>query len=272
MLIDMISDAGFRRVNAVSFVSPKAVPQMADAEEVAAGIVRAPGVVYDASVPNVVGVRRAIQSRMDAALIFVSASDTGSRSNVNRSMEEALDEAEKVIAEALAVGLPVTGLVSKAFGSAYEGVTPKEKVIRILRRLADAGATSLALGDTSGEATPRQVSLLVGELLDTFPGLPLAVHFHDTRGLAMANVLAAMDAGCTHFDGAIGGIGGSPFTKNSSGNLATESLLHFCEDAGIETGIDLDKVLEIYAFLEDRLGHKLPGPIGHVGRSKMASV
>jgi hydroxymethylglutaryl-CoA lyase len=271
-LIDMLSEAGFPQINAVSFVSPKAVPQMADAAEVAARIIRQPGVLYDASVPNQRGLQRAIDAGFAAVLIFVSASDAGSRSNVGRSTDDALTEAEAVIAAARAAGLQITGLVAKAFGSAYEGVTPLETVLAMLQRLAAAGATSLALGDTSGEATPRQVERWVATILDRFPQLPLALHFHDTRGLALANTLAAMDAGATHFDAAVGGIGGSPFTRNSAGNLATEDLLHMCEEAGVATGVELDRVLEVYRFLEAKLGHPLPGRVGRFGRSKTAAA
>lgn len=135
-------------------------------------------------------------------------------------------------------------------------------------RFVRAGATGLALGDSSGEASPRQVARVVGQLLDAFPDVPLALHFHDTRGLAMANVLAAMDVGATHFDAAVGGIGGSPFTKNSAGNLATEDLVQMCDDMGIATGVDLDLLLEAYRFLEERIGRPLPGKVGRVGRSK----
>ena len=269
-LIDQLSRAGFAQINAVSFVNPKRVPQMAHAEEVVASIVRRPGIVYDASVPNVVGARRAIESGMDAIVVFVSASDIGSRNNVGRSQVEALAEAEQVIAAARGAGLEAVCLVSKAFGSADDGEIPVAHVLSMLDCLAAAGATSLSLGDTSGDATPRQVSGMVCRIRERFPDLPLCLHFHDTRGLALANVLAAMDAGATHFDCAVGGIGGSPFSRNAGGNLSTEDLVHMCEDAGVDTGVDLDAVLEAYRFLEAKLGHSLPGRIGRVGRARLA--
>lgn len=271
-LIDLLSGAGFAQINATSFVSPRAVPQMADAADVASRIRRNPEVIYDASVPNVKGAQRALESNMDALVVFVSASDAGSRSNVGRSTEDALAEAEQVIAMARAAGKRAVGTVSKAFGSAYEGVTPVDQVLRIAQRLVAAGATDLSLGDTSGEAGPKQVATLVGMLLDRYPGTPLALHFHDTRGLALANILAAMDAGATHFDSAVGGIGGSPLTRNSSGNVSTEDLIHMCEDLGVETGVDLDLVLQGYEFLEEKLGHPLPGRLGRFGRSKKGTV
>lgn len=271
-LVDLLSRAGFAQINVTSFVSPKAVPQMADAAQVAAGINRVPSVIYDASVPNMIGARRAVESGMDAVVVFVSASDMGSKTNVKKSTEDALVEAEMVVRYVRSENRRAVATISKAFGSAYEGITPVDKVIDMARRLVDAGAQNLALGDTSGEATPYQVAQLVGTMLERFPDVPLSLHLHDTRGLALANVLAAMDAGATHFDSAVGGIGGSPFTRNSSGNVATEDLVHMCEDAGIDTGVDLDLVLEAYRFLEEKLEHSLPGRLGRVGRSKIATA
>lgn len=269
-LIDRISDAGFKQINAVSFVSPKAVPQMADSMEVAQQISRQPGVIYDATVPNLKGAERALAARMDAIVVFVSASDAGSRANVGKSTQEALAQAIEVIGFARANGMRAFATISKAFGSAYEGVTPIQEVLAIAQHLVDGGAEELALGDTSGEATPLQTAQTVERMLARFDTIPFSLHLHDTRGMALANALAAMDAGATRFDGAIGGIGGSPFTRNSAGNLATEDFLHMCMEAGVETGIDLNRVLDIYSYLERTLEHDLPGRLGAVGRSKTA--
>jgi hydroxymethylglutaryl-CoA lyase len=265
-LVDALTAAGFRRINVTSFVSPKAVPQMADAEAVMARIDRRPGVLYDVTVPNMRGLRRAIDAGANAIVIFAMASDAGSRDDVNRSAEEATREAEAVIAEARSAGLAAIGTVSSAFGSPYGEVISADLVLSIAARMIEAGASGLALGDTSGEATPAQVGRLVKGLLDQHPGIELSLHLHDTRGLAMANVVAAMDAGVTNFDGAIGGIGGNPFTRNSAGNLATEDLLSMCQRMGIETGVDLDAVLDVYAFLTSRLGRALPGKVGGLER------
>lgn len=269
-LIDLLSDAGIPQINAVSFVSPKAMPHMADAAEIIGGIRRRPGTIYDATVPNAVGVRRAAESGMPVISVFVSASLSDYRAD--KTQDAGMDEAAAAVAEARAAGLGVIGVVAKAFGCAHEGVIPFERVQRLSRRFADAGATEICLGDTSGEATPAQVGRMVDAMLDALPDSPLGLHFHDTRGLGLANVLAAMDAGATRFDAAVGGIGGSPGTKNSTGNISTEDLLHLCEDAGIETGVDLDKVLEAYRFLEEKLGHPLPGKLGRYGRSKRVSA
>lgn len=272
ILIDLLSRAGFKRINVTAFSSPKVVPQLADAAEVAARIGRVPGVIYDATVPNLIGAKRAIDSGLDAITVFVSASDGGSRANVGVSTEEALNGAEQSVAAALSAGLGVVATISKAFGSAYDGAIDPTRVLAIADRLVAVGARAIALGDTSGEAAPLEVSRLVGRMLERYPHVELSLHFHDTRGLALANVLAAMDAGATHFDSAVGGIGGSPFTPNSAGNVATEDLVHMCEESGVGTGVDIDIVLEAYAYLETKLGHPLPGRLGQVGRSKTVSA
>lgn len=269
-LIDMLSDAGFPQINAVSFVSPSVMPHMADASEIVSGIRRKPGTIYDATVPNTTGVRRAVESRMDVVSVFISASLADYRGK--KTQADNLKEASLAVAEARAAGLGVIGVVAKGFGCSVEGPIPIERVIGLCRALDEAGATEICLGDTSGEGTPAQVGKTVGTLLETLPRQTLSLHFHDTRGLGLANVLAAMDAGATRFDAAVGGIGGSPFTKNSTGNISTEDLLHMCEDAGIETGVNLDLVLEAYRFLEEKLNHPLPGRLGRFGRSKKTSV
>ena len=271
-LVNRLSAAGLPQVNATSFVKPQAVPQLADAAEVMAGIWRRPGVVYDATVPNAVGARRAIEAGADAVSVFVAASEGGSKSNVRRGTEEAMQEAERVVDLARTAGLDVIGTVSTAFGSAYEGTVPSARVLELARRFISAGATSLAIGDTSGEGTPRQVAEMVTMLGDEFGDVRIALHLHDTRGFALANVLAAIDAGATCFDAAVGGLGGSPFTKNSAGNVPTEELVHMCHEAGIETGVDLGALLEIYQFLEGALGHPLAGRLGRVGPTKTVTA
>lgn len=266
-LINALAAAGFPQINAVSFVSPKAVPQMADAAEVMTRIARRPGVVYDATVPNMTGLRRAIDAHADAIVIFVTASEAGSQSNLNRSSEDSIRDAEAVVTAARDAGLMAIGTVSSAFGSPYPGeVISDEQVLRIAGRLVAAGASGLALGDTSGEGTPPQVARLVGAVLDAHPDVELSLHLHDTRGLALANAVAAMSAGATRFDAAIGGIGGSPFTRNSAGNLATEDLLSMCRRIGIETGVDYEATLDIYAFMAAKLGRPLPGKVGQLER------
>lgn len=261
-LLEMLGRAGFRRINATSFVSPKAMPQMADAHEVMTGVKRRKDVTYDASVPNLVGAERAIAAGLDVIVVFVAASDAGSRRNVRRSTEESMAGAEGVIARAREAGLGAVGTVSTAFGSPYGEEITTDRVRSMADRFLRAGATGIALGDTSGEGNPDQVHELVSQLLSDLGSVELALHFHDTRGLALANVLAAMDAGATHFDAAVGGIGGSPFTRNSAGNLAAEDLVWMCQGMGIETGVNLNALLEINQLLQQLLGHDLPSRVG----------
>jgi hydroxymethylglutaryl-CoA lyase len=264
-LIDMLSAAGFPQVNAVSFVSARAVPQMANAAEVMGGVARG-AVVLDATVPNVIGVRHAIEAQVDEVSVFVSASDVSSKANVQRSTAESMSEAERVVAIARQAGLGVTGTISAAFGSPYGDQVAENLVLDLAERFVRAGVNGLALGDTTGEGTPRTVASLVGLLLDKYPDIKLSLHLHDTRGLAVANSLAAMDAGATRFDSAIGGLGGSPFTRNSSGNLATEELLFMCRELDVETGVGLNSAIAINQWLEGKLGHPLPAKIGRLDR------
>jgi len=268
--IDLLSSAGFPQINAVSFVSPKAMPHMADAAEIMSAIHRRAGVVYDATTPNRLGVQRALESGVPVVSIFVSASLSDVRPGATQ--DDALVAATDAITQARESGLGVIAVVAKAFGCSIEGEIPPTRVRDMARRLAAAGATEICLGDTSGEAGPRQVGRMVGDMLDLFPQTPLSLHFHDTRGLGLSNVLAAMDAGASRFDAAVGGIGGSPQTRNSTGNISTEDLLHMCEDLGVDTGVNLDVVLEAYRFLEEKLAHPLPGRLGKFGRSRKAHL
>jgi hydroxymethylglutaryl-CoA lyase len=265
-LIDRIAAAGFVRINVTSFVSPKAVPRMADAADVVAGVRRRPGVELDASVPNMRGAERAIAADVDTLVVFVAASEEGNLRNVRRTTEESMVETTKVIRAARSAGKKAVGTVSLAFGSPYGDVVTLDRVAELAARFVDAGATTVSLGDTNGSGDPRSVHEIVTRLRGAHPEVDVALHLHDTRGFALANALAAMDAGATHLDGAIGGIGGSPFTKDSAGNLATEDLVSMCHGMGIRTGIDLEAVLGIYHWLERTLGHPLPGRLGQLHR------
>jgi hydroxymethylglutaryl-CoA lyase len=267
-LVDRLTAAGFRHINVTSFVSPHAVPQLADAADVLARIARKPGVVYDVSVPNVRGAERAIEHRADAVSIFVSASDEASRRNVRRSRDEALAEAERAIATARGAGLDVIGTLANAFGSPYGENIPLDLVLRLSDRLVGAGITTLALGDTSGEGTPRQVHEWVSGVSEHFPEVQLALHLHDTRGAALANVVAAMDAGATRFDSAVGGLGGSPFTKDAAGNLCTEDLISICERGGVETGVRWVDCVAVSHLAARLVGRELPGRSARLLRSE----
>lgn len=271
-LIDMVVDAGFARVNATSFVSPKAIPQMADAGEIMSGIRRVRGVEFDASVPNTKGAGNALAADVDILVTFVATSEIASQRNQRCSVDAAMAQAEEVVRMGRAAGKNVVGTVAMAFGSPYGDDVTDTDVLRLVKRFVDAGATGIALGDTIGSADPRSIARLSGAVLEEIDDLDFALHLHDPYGHALANVVAAMDAGVTHFDCAIGGIGGSPFTANASGNLATEDLVHLCHSMGVETGVDLDAVLDISAHLEQILEHPLPGRLGAFTRRTSTSA
>ncbi len=260
-LIERLAETGLRRIEAASFVHPRAVPQMADAAQVMASLRRRPDVTYVALVPNEVGARNAIAAGVDELAVVVSASESHNRANLNRSIAETLQEIAKVSQLARQAGLPWAGYVSTAFGCPYEGAVAPERVLALARELRDLGAYAIALGDTIGVANPRQVHELVARFLAELPGVPLRLHFHDTRGAALANVLAAMDAGADQFDGSVGGLGGCPYAPGASGNVATEDLVAMLAAMGIETGVDLAALVEVSWFAEQIVGRPLEGRV-----------
>jgi hydroxymethylglutaryl-CoA lyase len=265
-LVDALSRTGLRRIEAASFVSPKAIPPMAGSDDVMARIERVPGVVYSALVPNVRGAERAIAAAADEVEVVVSASETHNRKNVNRSVDESLAAAAELVALSHHAGTPVEAIVSTAFGCPYEGDVAAKRVADVARRLADAGADRLSFGDTTGMATPRRVD----ELLDALDDMDLdpsavGLHFHNTRGTALANVLAGLARGVTRFDASVGGLGGCPYAPGASGNAVTEDLVHMLEDMGVDTGIDLDALVECAALAQDIVGRELPSALLHAG-------
>lgn len=260
-LIDRLSRTGLTRIEAVSFVHPKAIPQMADAAEVMQRVPRRAGVTYIALVPNEVGARNAIAAGVDEIGVVVSASESHNKANLNRTIAETLAAVESIAAMARAAGIPWAGYVSTAFGCPYEGEVDAEVVVAIARRYRDLGAYAVALGDTIGVANPRQVFELSSRLLAELPGPQLRLHFHDTRGMALANVVAAMQAGATQFDGSIGGLGGCPYAPGASGNVATEDMVAMLHAMGIETGIDLQALLDAAWLAEEIVGRPLEGRV-----------
>jgi len=260
-LVDALSETGLTRIEAASFVSPKAIPQMANAAEVMAGIRRAPGVTYIGLVPNEVGARNAIEARVDEIAVVVSASESHNRANVNRTIAESLEAIRGIASLCREVRVPWTGYVSTAFGCPYEGAVEAARVMEIAQRLRDTGAEAIALGDTIGIANPRQVSEVVSLFFARFADTPLRLHFHDTRGMALANVIAAMEAGATQFDGSAGGLGGCPYAPGASGNVATEDLVAMLHAMGIATGVQLEALLEAAWLAEDIVGRPLDGRV-----------
>lgn len=255
--VDALSAAGHRVIEVSSFVSPRWVPQMADAAEVFAGITRRPGVRYTALVPNLPGLERAIAAQVSEVAVFAAASETFSTRNINQSIDESLQRYSEVIGRAVAAGLRVRGYVSCAFGCPFEGPVTPAAVLRVTRALLDAGVYEVAVSDTIGIGHPGQVRELLAFLGTDIPFDRLALHFHDTRGTALANVLAGLDAGITTFDAAAGGLGGCPFAPGASGNLATEDLLYMLDGLGIETGVSLAGVAAASEQLASALDHPL---------------
>ena len=258
-LIDALSGTGVQRIEAVSFVHPKAIPQMADADEVWARITRNPRVRYSALIPNTRGAERAIRAGFREIEVVVSASDTHNRRNLNRSTAESLDDIAALIPLVHDAGATLEVIVSTSFGCPFEGDVDPERVAALVARVRGDGADRIAFGDTTGMATPRRVRDLLAEVR------PDLLHFHDTRGTGLANVLTALDLGVTEFDASVGGIGGCPYAPGASGNIATEELVHMLEDMGIATGIDLDALIEVAELAEKLLGRTLPSGVLRAG-------
>ena len=272
-LIDRLSGTGVERIEAVSFVHPAAIPQMADADAVWQGIRRAPSVRYSALVPNLRGAVRALDGGLTEIEAVVSASDTHNRKNVNRSTAESLDDIAQIIALAHERGATCQVIVSTAWGCPYEGDVPVERVVATASRAVADGADTISFGDTTGMATPGRVQQLVGEFRSQHPGAGLNLHFHNTRGTGLANVLAALQLGVSDFDASVGGLGGCPYAPGATGNIATEELVHMVEDMGVGTGIDLAALIDAAADAERIIGRQLPSQVLRAGpRSRVIGV
>jgi hydroxymethylglutaryl-CoA lyase len=242
-LINRLSETGLRRIEITSFVHPKAIPQLRDSEEVVRRIQRKPSIIYSTLVPNEKGLERALASGVEEIAFFVSASETHNQKNVKMSISESLRGFRNIAEKALSNGMRMRGYVVTAFGCPYEGRVKPEKVEFIVDEYKALGIHEIALGDTTGMANPVQVGRVVGRISPRLKKTGLAFHFHDTRGAALANILAALQEGVTVFDGSIGGLGGCPYAPGASGNVATEDLVNMLEEMGIETGIDLQKLI-----------------------------
>lgn len=258
-LIDALSYTGVPVIEAVSFVSEKAVPAMAGAAEVMAGITRAPNVNYVALVPNLRGAQAAVDANVDGLTVTISASETYSQKNTKRSISESLAAVEEIVAF-VDEGLPIDVVVSCAFGSPYEGEIPPDAVGALVREAWDAGATAVTLADTTGMATPRRIDDVIDET-----GNDVGLHLHETRGTALVNAYAALQRGIDRFDTSIGGLGGSPFADGAAGNLATEDFVHMLDDIGVRTGVSLDALLAVDATLASIIGHPVASNIARAG-------
>jgi hydroxymethylglutaryl-CoA lyase len=264
-LIDALSRTGVRRIEAVSFVSPRAVPQMADAQEVWKRIERRAGVIYSALVPNRKGAEIAAACEVDGMQVFIAASDSYNLKNVKKTVRESVTDVAEVVQVAIPAGIPVEGTISTSFGCPYEGDVPPARVVEVSRWIFDQGIDSISYGDTTGMATPRRVREVVSAVRAALPEVTMNMHFHDTRGTGLANVITALDLGIGYFDASVGGMGGSPFAEGATGNIATEDLVYMLDDMEVATGIDLTALLSAARLAQEIVGAELPGKVLKAG-------
>ncbi|MFL6966592.1 hydroxymethylglutaryl-CoA lyase [Pseudomonas alvandae] len=267
-LIDQLSLAGFTRIEAGSFVSPKAIPALRDGEQVFQGITRRPGVIYVALIPNLKGAQRALHAEADELNLVLSASQSHNRANMRMTREQSLAAFADVVSLVSNSGVSLNGSVATTFGCPFEGPVDEDVVMRLVDAYQTFGMQGVTLADTTGMANPRQVYRLVRRVLERLPASALTLHFHNTRGLGLCNVLAAYEAGARRFDASLGGLGGCPFAPGASGNICTEDLVNLCEEIGIDTGIDLPHLLKLSRTLPSLLGHEMPGQVAKAGRNR----
>lgn len=253
-----MSETGVREIEYSSFVHPKWVPQLSDAHEVGRKIKRNPNVRYSALVPNLKGLDLALEAGIDGASVFMSASESHNKSNINKSIAETYPVLEEVIREAKAAGKHVTGYVSTVFDCPFEGKITPEKVIEVCDHLVDAGVDDISLGDTIGTAVPSQVEALLDKVLDRYSSEKIIMHFHDTRGMAIANIMTSMQYGITRFDSSIGGLGGCPYAPGAAGNVATNDILYLLHGMGIKTGVDEKKIEKAALFIQKKARKDTP--------------
>ena len=264
-LINALSRCGYAKIEATSFVSPKAIPMLRDAEEVMNRIDRVPGVEYTVLVPNLRGAERAVEARADELNLVMSTSETHNRANLRQSREDSFAGLASVI-EWVDGKTPINISLSTSFGCPMEGDVPLSEVMRFAQRFADLGVRGLTICDTTGMAHPVQVEAMAEAMLKAFPRLQMTFHFHNTRGMGLANVMAAARCGINRFDGSLGGLGGCPYAPGASGNISSEDAIHLLMCLGYDTGMDLDRLLDIGRGLPDVVGHGVPGQMIKAGR------
>jgi hydroxymethylglutaryl-CoA lyase len=264
-LIDALVASGLRRVEITSFVSPKWIPQLADADEVAAHAKAPEGVTFSALCPNARGLERAKAAGMREIAVFISASETHNEKNVNKSIAETLAAFEETIAPARELGMRVRGYLSTVWGCPYEGAVDPKKALAVARKLLAMGCYQVSFSDTIGAGTPRQTEQILELVLGELPREQVAMHMHDTRGTALANVLVGLEMGVRDFDASIGGLGGCPYAPGAAGNLATEDLVYMLSGMGVETGVDLERLWEAGKVAESVVGRPLPGKVHQAG-------
>lgn len=264
-LILSLIQAGLRRIELTSFVSPRWVPQLADAEELSRLLQPPPGVTFSALCPNAKGLERAFAVGLQEIAVFLSASETHNRKNTNKTIEQSFDAFEEVVPPALEHGMRVRAYISTVWGCPYEGDVDPARALAIARRLLDLGCYQVSLGDTIGVGTPLQTREIVRMFLSELPQPQLALHFHDTRGTALANALVGLELGIRDFDASVAGVGGCPYAPGAAGNLATEDLVYMLEGMGVRTGVNLDALIEAGRVAEKVIGRRLPGKVHQAG-------
>lgn len=265
-LIDELSQCGFAKIEVTAFVSPKAIPMLRDAEEVMGRITRRAAVQYTALVPNVRGAERALEARADELNLVMSVSQTHNLANLRMTREESFAAIKEVVTQVNGQ-VPINVSLSTAFGCPMQGQIELNEVMDWARRFADLGVRGLTLCDTTGMANPRQVRLLADAVVSSLGRLELTMHFHNTRGMGLANVLAAVESGITSFDGSLGGLGGCPYAPGASGNICTEDTIHMLQTMGLETGVDLERLIHLARALPGLVGHPTPGQLAQAGRA-----
>lgn len=266
-IIDSLTDAGFKVIEVGSFMNPKAVPQMSSTDEVFKRINRKEGVEYRGLVANIKGVERAINCGCKKIKLNVSASKAHNLANLNMTPEESVAGFKSCVELAIKNGIEVSGSISMPFGSPWEQKIPIDDVKDIVKSYLEVGINEISLSDASGMATPKGVYELCTEMIDSFPEVKWILHFHNTRGLGIANIIAGMQSGITWFDSSFGGLGGCPFVPGAAGNVITEDLIHMLDEMEIETGVDIDKAIEVAKKMEKIAGHQLPGYILKAGKN-----
>ncbi len=265
-LVDALGECGYAKIEVTSFTSPKAIPMLRDAEEVMGRIRRVPGVEYTVLVPNLRGAERAMESRADELNLVMSTSETHNLANLRMPREKSFAALSEVI-RVVDGRTPINVSLSTCFGCPMEGEVPQAVVLGFAQRFADLGVRGVTICDTTGMADPAQVARMCEALQERFSGLQLTLHFHNTRGMGLANVLAAAQQGIVRFDGSLGGLGGCPYAPGASGNISSEDALHMLQAMGYDTGIDLDRLLRVARALPDIVGHEVPGQVAKAGPS-----
>lgn len=265
-IVNALINAGLRRFEVTSFVSPKAIPQLRDAARVVAGVNRIAGLELGALVPNPRGAEDAARAGVDEIVLLVSASESHNRSNVNRTIDESLEGFDAMVKIAAEAGASLRGSMSVVFGCPFEGDVAPEQVGRIIQRMLDLGIDRITLCDTTGMATPPIVRRTCQFVMDTYPNVELCLHFHNTRGLGLVNVNEALNMGLTRFESSVAGLGGCPFAPGATGNVCTEDLVYMMDEMGIETGVDLAELIRAAKRVEEIIGRPLPGQVMKAGR------